>query len=88
MHGVLCPFCLRRWGVSMPLLPLSVCPSDQNNFHNMTRMRNGDLDWPLVFERLQHYQIEVAPSAMQRMQVQSVRWRLLRAAHPMLSLSD
>lgn len=88
MNGVLCPFCLRRWGVSEPLLPLSVCPSDQNNLNNMRRMKNGDLDWPLVFERLQLHGIEVAPSAMQRMQVLAVRWRLLRAAHPMQLLSD
>jgi len=52
----------------------------------MTRMRNGDLDWPLVFDRLRHYDIHVAPSAMERMQVLAVRWRLLRAAHPIRSL--
>lgn len=81
MNGVICPICYRRWGCTMPDLPLSVCCGDHTHDY-IQRLRDGDLDWPRVFDALDRYDIEVSPRAAQRMQVQAARIRLLRSASP------
>lgn len=74
-NGVLCPLCYRRWGVTMPDLPLSICPSHLNE-ENIARLRSGHVDWAVVFEALEAHRIEVSPEAAARMQVLAVRRRL------------